>query len=330
MLVLREVPLPAPAAGEVLIQVQATTVSAADRRIRAMDFPRGLGLLGRAMLGFRRPRRPILGVEAAGVVVAAGVDVTRLREGDAVIAYPGIRFGAHAEYLLLPERGLAALRPPGMSIDTAAALSFGGLTALDYLRRAALKTGERLLVIGASGTVGSALVQLGAALGAEVTAVTSGPNTALVAGLGANRVIDYRTQPPDALAEVFDVVADAVGALDFTRAQPLLDGRGRFLAINGGVADMLARAKAGRTCIAGPAAERQDDLDALQDLYAAGRYRPLIDSIVPFGALPAAHVRVDSGRKRGSVVVHVADHCTLNSSSNADRAADRDTFSSAR
>lgn len=305
VLSLRSVPVPDLAAKEVLIRVQATTVSTADCRIRSMDFPRGLRLIGRAIFGFRRPRRPVLGAEATGIVVAIGSGVKRFRPGDPVIAYPSARGGSHAEYLCMPDTGLIAKRPSGMSVEDAAALSFGGLTARDYLRRAALRAGDRLLVIGASGTVGSALVQIGLALGAQVTAVTSGANQALVAGLGAQRVIDYHRQPPAELGEVFEVVADAIGALDFARVLPLLDRNGRYLAINGGVGDMLARPKAGRRCVAGPAAERQDDLEALLDLHTRGHFRPLIDRVVAFGDIPSAHARVDSGRKRGSVVVRI-------------------------
>lgn len=307
VLVAGELPVPRPRAGEVLIRVEASTVSAADRRIRAMDFPRGLGLVGRAVFGFRRPRRPVLGVEATGIVVAVGSAVERFRPGDAVIALCGARMGAHAEYLLLNERAAMVPRPSGMALETAAALAFGGTCARDYLRRGALHPGERMLVIGASGTVGSAVVQLAAAAGARVTGVSSAPNLDLVRSLGAEEVIDYTTKDILATGERFDIVADAVGTLDFSRAQAILAEGGRYLAINGSVADMLARPRGSRRCIAGPAAERADDLAALVDLATAGRFRPLIDCILPFEAAVQAHARVDTGRKRGSVVLRLEE-----------------------
>lgn len=305
VLKLGRVATPLPRDAEILIRVQATTVSSADRRIRAMDFPSGLAVFGRAYFGWRTPRRPILGCEATGVVVEVGAKARRFQPGDAVIAFPSARGGGHGEYLRMPESGTVVARPAGMSIEAAAALAFGGLTARDFLRRSALKAGERLLVIGACGTVGSALLQLGAASGALVHAVTSTANTDLARALGAAAVIDYTRQDVlDALGD-YDLIADAVGALRFAQAWPRMRRGARFLAINGSVGDMLSSARQGRACVAGPSAERVEDLHALVALHAAGDYVPLIDRVFDFADMPAAHARVDSGRKRGSVVVRV-------------------------
>ena len=232
VLALADMPLPHVGPRDILIKVQATTVSAADRRIRALDFPRGMGLLGRAFFGLSRPRRPVLGTELTGIVVAAGEAVTRFRPGDAVIAFPGVKMGGHAEYCRV-RTGLIVPRPAGMALETAAALGFGGTTALDFLRRANLAAGERVLVIGASGTVGSALVQLATHGGANVTAVTSGGNLELVRCLGATEAIDYQIRDVTSWTTRWDIVADAAGALSFAQALPILAEGGRYLSIAG-------------------------------------------------------------------------------------------------
>jgi len=302
-LALRSMPLPAVGANDVLIRVEATTVSSGDRRMRALDLPAGMGLLGRLAIGLSGPRRPVLGTELTGVVAAVGGKVTRFRVGDAVIAHPGARTGAHAAFCRLREAAAIVPRPASMSLETAAALGFGGLTAMDYLRRAGLKAGERVLVIGASGAVGSALVQLAAHQGAIVSGVSSAANLDLVRRLGAVEAIDYALRDVSAEQGGWDIVADAVGALDFGRALPMLAEGGRYLAIAGGLGDMLARPKRGRRCIAGPAAERPDDLAALAAMAEAGSFAPVIDGVLPFDRLPEAHARADTGRKRGSIVV---------------------------
>jgi NADPH:quinone reductase-like Zn-dependent oxidoreductase len=303
VLALRELPVPRIGRGDVLIRMEATTVSSGDRRIRAFDLPPGMRLAGRLALGLRSPRRAVLGAELTGIVAAVGDRVTRFAPGDPVIAFPGTRLGAHARYCRMPADGMVVPRPAGMAVETAAALGFGGTTARDYLRRAGLRAGERVLVIGAAGTVGAALVQLAVAAGARVSAVTSTGNLALARSHGATEAIDYTLRDISAGPQSWDIVADAVGALTFRRALPILAEGGRYLAIAGGVADLLARRRGTRRALAGPAAERPDDLAALADLAHRGQFRPPIDAVFPFEALPAAHARADTGRKRGSLVV---------------------------
>lgn len=303
VLELRELPLPRPGEGEVLVRVEATTVSSADRRIRALDLPRGMGLIGRLALGIRGPRRSVLGTELTGIIAAIGPGENRFAPGQAVIAFPGFRQGAHAEYAVMQAKGPVVPRPPGMPLETAAALGFGGLAARDYLRRAGLRAGDRVLVIGASGTVGAALVQLAALEGAIVTAVTSSANCEMVRDLGAVETIDYAARDVTDGPARWDIVADAVGALDFRRAEPILAEGGRYLSIAGGLKDMLIRRRGSLRAIAGPAAERLDDLVAITGLAERGLFRPPIDSVYPFEALPEAHARADTGRKRGSLVV---------------------------
>lgn len=303
VLELRELPVPRPGKGEILVRVEATTVSSADRRIRAFDLPAGMGLMGRLALGIRGPRRSVLGTELTGIVAATDPGQNRFAIGQAVIAFAGFRQGAHAQYVRLPAGGPVVPRPHDMPLTIAAALGFGGLTARDYLRRAGLRAGDRVLVIGASGTVGAALVQLAVAAGASVSAVTSKENAGMVRAFGAVETIDYAVRDVTEGPDRWDIVADAVGAIDFWRAESILTEGGRYLAIAGGLKDMLIRRRGSLRAIAGPAAERLDDLVAITDLAAHGLFRPPVDSIYPFEALPEAHARADTGRKRGSLVV---------------------------
>lgn len=310
VLALQAVPRPVPQPGEILVRVRATTVSAGDWRVRSLTMPPGFGPVARLALGVRRPRQPILGTDLAGVVEAVGAGVTRFRPGDAVVGFPGARMRSHAEFRALPEDGPVVAMPGGLSFAEAAAIPFGGMTALHFLDRAALRPGERVLVIGASGAVGTALVQLARAAGAEVTGVTSAANLALVAALGAARVIDYGVTDVTREAARYDVIADAVGATRFTRCAGILADGGRFLAIAGGLPDMawaLRSALGGsRRVLFGPATERPEALRRVIAMAEAGRLRPVIDSCHGFDRMAAAHARVDTGRKRGSVVVTLA------------------------
>ncbi len=310
MLRLEEVDKPVPKAGEILVKVHATTINSADRRIRACDFPPGMKTLGRLALGWSRPRQPILGTELSGVVEAIGQGVRQYSPGEAVYAFPGGKMGAHAEYVMFKEAGPLAHLPEGVSMQTGAALCFGGTTALTYLRRAGVRAGQSMLVLGGAGAVGSAMVQLGKLAGAQITATASAGNLDLVAAFGAGRVIDYRNTVVARLGERFDVVADTVGAMDFATAQNLLKPTGRYLAIAGAMKEMLGslhKGPDGKRMIAGPADERREDVIELGRLAARGQYRPHIDKVYAFTDMPAAHVHADTGHKRGSVVVQVAE-----------------------
>lgn len=305
-LALETLPVPQLAPDAVLIRVLATTVSSGDARVRACRFPTGMRTLGRLALGWNGPRRPILGTEAAGEVIAAASAVTRFRPGDRVIAWPDVRMGAHAEFLAMPANGKIVAWPDGLPLEQAASMCFGALTARHFLTKAALAAGERLLVIGASGAVGSAMVQLGRVQGAHVTAVCSAANGALVQSLGADAVIAYETSDFQRVGEHWDVIADCVAASDFASAALVLRSGGRYCAVAGGLREMLARGGDGRRIIAGPAASSLGDLTAIAQLAAQRAFVPLVDSVYEFGAMPEAHRRVDSGRKRGSMVVTVA------------------------
>jgi NADPH:quinone reductase-like Zn-dependent oxidoreductase len=306
-----EVEKPTPKDGEVLIRVRATTVSSGDWRVRSLEVPAGFELLSRLFLGYSKPRQPILGTELAGSIEAVGAGVKQHKVGDDVFAFSGARMGCHAEYKCMPEGGRVVPKPKNLSYDEAAALSFGGTTALSFFRRAKLQRGETVLVNGASGAVGVALVQLARHFGAEVTAVCSGANAELVRSLGAARAIDYTQEDFTRNGETYDVIADTAGTAPFSRCRGSLKKGGRLLLILAGLGETL-RAPwislwGDKGVIAGPAAEDADDLRLLADLSSADKFKPIIDRRYPFDQIVEAHRYVDTGRKRGSVVVTLGE-----------------------
>ena len=304
-------PRPTPGANEVLIRVRASTVSTADWRIRSQSMPYGFHLGGRLAMGLTAPRQPVLGSELSGDVVAVGASVKTFAVGDAVIAFPGVKLGAHAEYRCMNENAAIVRKPEALSYDVAAALAFGGTAALDFFRRAALQPWEHVLVNGASGTVGSAMVQLAVAAGARVTAVCSGANAELMRQLGATRVVDYAKADFAADGTRYDVIADTVGNAPYARVRDALAPGGRLLLVLATLPQMLRAPWVTRTSqhrlIAGPAAERLDDLRTLVAMAVDGRFTPLIDSSFSLDEIAAAHARVETGRKRGSVLVMNAE-----------------------
>jgi NADPH:quinone reductase-like Zn-dependent oxidoreductase len=306
---LAEVPKPVPRDDEVLVRIHATTVTSGDWRVRTLHVPAGLGLVARLAFGITRPRQPIMGTELAGTIESVGSKVTRFRVGDEVFGFPGGAMGCHAQYRTMPEDGRIAPKPANLSFEEAASLPFGASTSLHYLRKAALEPGDKVLVIGASGCVGSATVQLARHIGAEVTGVTSTRNLELVRSLGAHHVIDYTTDDFTAGGGAYDIAVDTVGGTPFACFKPVLKERGRVLAVAAGLPEMLASLWAplagSRRIIAGPAEERAGDLAQIAALAEAGALKPLIDRRYRFTQMPEAHAYVETGRKRGSVVVSV-------------------------
>lgn len=299
--------MPAPGPRDVLIRVRATTVSSADWRIRSLSMPYGFAAFGRLAFGVRAPRQPILGSELSGDVVAVGCAVRRFASGDAVIAFPGIKLGAHAEYCCVPEQSAIVKKPPFLSYEHAAALAFGGITAIDFLRRAKVRAGDHVLINGASGAVGSAMLQVAVDAGAHVTAVCSAGNAPVVSALGASRVIDYAATDFTGEGFRYDVIVDTVGNAPYARSKRALNERGRLLLVLATLPELLrapwVTLTTGHRVIAGPAAERIADLRTIVHMAETGRFTPLIDSCLPFSQIVQAHARVESGRKRGSVVV---------------------------
>lgn len=302
-----EVPMPTPGDHELVIRMRATTVSSADWRIRSLEMPHGFGLLGRLAFGVLKPRKPILGSELSGEVEAVGRAVTSYKVGDQVFALAGIGMGCHAEYKCMPANGAIAIKPPNVTFEQAAALSFGGATMLDFFQRAKLRRDERVLVNGASGAVGSAAVQLAKHSGAHVTGVCSTPNVELVRSIGADEVIDYTTTDFAKSTTRYDVIVDTVGNAPLSRCGPALHKGGRLLLVLASLPELVKAPwhslTSGKSVIAGPAAERPEYVQQLAELAAAGAYVPVIDRCYPFEQMVDAHRYVDTGRKKGSVVV---------------------------
>lgn len=303
-----ERPKPAAGNGEMLVRIHAASVSAGDWRLRSGNVPAGFGLPIRLMFGFRALRQPILGTDFSGVVESVGEGVERFRPGDAVFGSSGFKMGCHADYRVFKETSSIAAKPANLSHVEAAALPFGGQTALAYLRdKARLSTGERVLVIGASGAVGVAATQIAKAFGAQVTGVTSSRNADLVRSLGALAVAEYDLTDIAKLADRFDVIVDAVGDRGYGVLKHLLTDKGRFLAIVAGLPDMLRAAyvnlRGGPRLIVGDAGESREMIETLAGLANDGRLKPVIDSVFPLERIVEAHARVESRRKVGAVIV---------------------------
>lgn len=299
-----EVPTPSPKKSEVLIRIHASAVNAADWRLR-----RANPWFVRLVFGLLKPRRPILGVVFAGVVVEAGADVTKYKKGDRLFGWTSIMgLGGHAEYIALRENGAFTRIPDAMPYTDAAAIPFGFGTARHFLQKAKVSKGQCVLVYGASGAVGSAAVQLARAMGAEVTGVCSTRNVELVRSLGADEAIDYTKCDLTAHHDRFDVVFETVGKLPFKRSLQLVKSGGTVIAGSEMPAQMMGRTFAGKggkqvTVIGGTAAESAADMQLLADMSQRKEIRAVIDSTFPLARISEAHTRAESGRKVGSVVI---------------------------
>lgn len=308
---LREVDTPSPGSKEILIKILATTVTSADWRARSLIVPPGLGLIARIAFGVIRPKKPVLGTELAGEVVALGPAVSRFKVGDPVIAFPGLDFGCHAQFRTMREDGLVVTRPPTLLLNEAAALSFGGLTALFFLRdKAGIQPADKVLIIGASGCVGSTAVQLAKYFGAEVTGVCSSANLDLVTSTGADHVIDYTSQDFTQSDQAYDIIFDTVGATTIAQSIRSLTKGGRLLLAAEGLSQSLripwTNLTSGRKVFAGTANSSVQDLRFLVKLAEKGKFSPVIDRVYPLEKIAQAHQYVGTKRKRGNVVITVA------------------------
>jgi NADPH:quinone reductase-like Zn-dependent oxidoreductase len=303
-----EIPMPVPRADQVLVRVHASTVSIADHRARAKDLPRGLGALGAVMFGVIRPTKPVLGMDFAGEIAQLGSAVTNFAVGDHVFGMSGSSFGGHAEYLVVKATGAIARAPKNLTLTEAAALPFGGTTALAFMR--GVRSGDRMLVNGASSATGVMAVQIAAARGAHVTGVSSAGNHALVTSLGAERVIDYATDDFSDADSTYDVVMDCVGNAPFRRIDRCLKPGGAYLPVVSDLPGMLFDAgrarRAGKTSVPSMLTITAADLEELALLAETGAVRPVIDSTVDLDGIVAGHRRVETHRKRGAVVVQIA------------------------
>ena len=304
-----QLPRPEPKRGDVLIRVMASTITSGDRRIRSLDMPTGFRNLGRLALGWNGPRNPILGAAFAGVVQAVGSHSNGFKVGDAVFGFSGFRMGGHAEYLCMSVKGAIAHKPQFLSFEEAAALPFGGGTALFFLKRAGLRPNETILINGASGNVGMAVVQLACDLGSAVTGVCSSAHLAKVRSLGATRMIDYQKEDFTDTSYRFDVVLDVACNHTVERCLNVLKPGGRLVRLQAGLPEILKSLllprRAGRHVIVGTAEEKADHLKHLADLVRQGRYRPVISRVFLFQDAIHAHQYADGGDFGGSVVIRM-------------------------
>lgn len=310
---LQEVPKPTPRNNEVLIKVHASTVTTGDVNMRGFTFvPPGFGFLPRLMFGLRKPKKNILGVEVAGVIESIGRNVSLFEPGDQVFGINSGDLGAYAEYVCWSENRALAIKPSTITYEEAAAVPFGAGTALYFLRDLAkIQPGQRILINGASGGVGVYAVQLAKYYGAEVTGVCSTANVELVRSLGADKVIDYTKEDFRKYAENYNVIFDTVvGKTSFSAYANSLKPKGSYLAVAGGLREMgqmlQTSIRGGKKVLAGSPSERREDLIFIKELIDTGKIKPVIDRRYPLEHTADAHRYVDTGRKRGSVVITVA------------------------
>ncbi|MGE7884976.1 NAD(P)-dependent alcohol dehydrogenase [Bacillus sp. NPDC094077] len=286
VLKLQDVKKPDPKKNEVLVKIHATSVTTGDCRMRSFTSPLLFWIPMRIVLGFRKPRNPILGVELAGEVENIGSDVTQFKKGDSVFALTGLHAGAYAEYTCVHESGLITLKPNNLTYEEAATIPFGGTSALHFLRKGHIRKGQKVLIYGASGSVGTAAVQLAKHFGATVTAVCSNSNFDLVKSLGADNAIDYTKEDFTERGERYDIIFDAVGKYNKSLCTSALMPNGKYVSVNGTMAKVS-----------------KDDMNLLKQLAETEKLKPIIDRTYRLEEVAEAHTYVEMGHKKGNVSI---------------------------
>jgi 2-desacetyl-2-hydroxyethyl bacteriochlorophyllide A dehydrogenase len=310
---LQEVEKPTPRDNEILIRIHAATVTAGDCEARSLKFPIWLGLPMRIYVGLRRPKRiKILGQELAGEVEAVGQDVKLFEKGDQVFGTTGFGFGAYAEYICRPEKpeeGVLAIKPANMTFEEAAAVPTGGLEALHFLRKGNIQSGQKVLINGAGGSIGTFAIQLAKHFGAEVTGVDSTGKLDMLRSLGADQVIDYTQEDFTKSGETYDVIFDVVGKSPFSRSIRTLKQNGRYLLANPKLSQMVRgqwiSTRSSKQVISATASQKTEDLMFLRELIETGKLKSVIDRRYPLEQIAEAHRYVETGQKMGNVVITV-------------------------
>ena len=312
---LQEVAKPAPKDNEVLIRIHATTVTAADSELRGLRFPLAYRLAMRMYVGFILTKPVILGQELAGEIEAVGNNVTRFRKGDQVLGWTGLGLGAYAEYKCLPEDGVLAIKPANISYEEAAVLAVGGLDAVHFLRKGYNDSGDKVLISGAGGSIGAFAVQLARYFGADVTAVDSTGKLDMLRSIGAERVIDYAQEDFTRSGQTYDVIFDVIGKSSFSRGVRLLKENGRYLLGNARLSQRVRGRRVSRSSSkqvivwnARTPSEYTEDINFLKGLLEVGKVHSVIDRCYPLEQAAEAHRYVDTGQKKGNVVITVAQN----------------------
>lgn len=318
VLQLKEVEKPIPKNNEILIRVHATPVNFGDTLVRHFNaisprkfhMPFLFWLMGKIYFGFRKPKIPVLGSEFSGEVESVGKDVKRFSPGDPVFGYRGPRMGAYAEYLCMPENGVVALKPAPMTFEEASAVPYGAIMALNVLRKANLQPGQKILVNGASGGIGPAIVQLARShFGAKVTGVCGTPRLEYVKSLGAEKVIDYTQEDFINGGETYDLIVDILGKNSFARCKRSLLPKGRYLFVSFKMKQVFQMLRTslggGRKVICIVSTEKAEDLALIKELVEAGKIKTIIDRCYPLEQAAEAHRYVEQGHKKGNIVITI-------------------------
>lgn len=311
VLQLREVAKPTPKETEVLIRIAATTVTAGDCEMRGLKFPILFQLPMRLYNGLWKPKKiKVLGQELAGEIEVVGKAVTLFKKGDQVFGTTGLGFGAYAEYICLPEAskmGVLTIKPANITFEEAASVPTAALEALHFLRRGNIQSGQRILIIGAGGSIGTFALQLARYFGAEVTAVDRTGKLDMLRSIGADHVIDYTNHDYTKSAETYDIIFDVMGKSSFPGCVNLLRQNGRYLIGNPGLTQLVRGSwiskRTSKKVIFGAAQQKTEDLVYLKDLIEAGKIKSVIDRCYPLEQVPEAHRYVESGQKKGNVTI---------------------------
>ncbi|AXV37497.1 MAG: NAD(P)-dependent alcohol dehydrogenase [Methanobacterium sp. BRmetb2] len=311
VLKLKEVEKPIPKDNEVLIRIHAATVTAGDCEIRRFQMPTWLWIPARIGFGFTGPRKKILGQELAGEIEEIGKDVKRFRKGAQVFAFTGFSLGAYAEYACVSEEGVLAEKPVNMTYEEAATVPMGGIIALHYLKKGNIQSGDKVLINGASGSIGTIAVHFAKYLGAEVTGVCSTTNLDMVRSIGADHVIDYAKEDFTDRGETYHVIFDVVGKSPFSNSLKSLKRNGSYLLGNPGISQMVRGRWAGVTSnnrvISGTESAKNEDLILLKGLMESGGIDAVIDRRYTLEQTAEAHKYVEKGHKKGNVIITVGN-----------------------